>query len=68
MLFRERVRTPLIPRRDSLHHRIRVAFNRINEREGCDARCAEDTKSQRGVCGRSGRGRAKDLQHATMQY
>ena len=46
MLLRERVRTPLIPRSDSLHHRIRVVFNRINERERCDARRAEDTKSQ----------------------
>ena len=46
MFLRERVRTPLIPRGDSLYHRIRVVFNRINEREGCDARRAEDTKSQ----------------------
>jgi hypothetical protein len=46
MFFRECVRTPLIPRSDSLHHRIRMVLNWINERKGCDARRAEDTESQ----------------------
>jgi hypothetical protein len=52
MFLRECVRTPLIARSDSLHHRIRVVLDGINERDGCNARRAEDTKSQGGLGGR----------------
>jgi hypothetical protein len=52
MFLRERVRTPLIPCRDSLH-RIGMVFGWINERDGCDTCRAEDAES-RGLREREG--------------
>ena len=65
MFLRECVRTPLIPRSDSLHHRIRVVFNWINERDGCDAPpCAHVIPNRKGESvGASGVGGLEDLQH-----
>ncbi len=63
MFLRECVRTPLISRSDSLHHRIGVVLNWVNERDRCDSRRAEDTKSQRGLSRRFWSGRVEDLQH-----
>jgi hypothetical protein len=61
ILLRECVRTPLIARSDSLHHRIRVVLDRINERDRCDARRAEDTESQGALGGRFRCGRVQEL-------
>lgn len=61
MFLRKCVRAPLIPRSDSRHHRIGVIFNWINECDGCDARRAENTKSQGCVSGRFRSRRVVDL-------
>ena len=66
MFLRERIRTTLIPCGDSLHHRIGMVFDWINERDGCDTCSAEDAESQGGLgrCFRSGR--VAKLQHSGM--
>ena len=66
MFLRECVRTPLIARSDSPHHRIGVVLDRINERDRCDARCAEDTESQGGLGGRFRSGWVINLQHKAI--
>ena len=66
MFLGERIRTTLIPCGDSLHHRIRMVFDWINERDGCDACRAEDTKSQGRLGGCSRSGRVVNLQHSGM--
>jgi hypothetical protein len=64
MFLRERVRTPLIARSDSPHHGIRMVLDRINKRDGCGARSAEDTKSQGRLSGRLRSGRVEGLHAA----
>lgn len=64
MFLRECVGTPLISRGDSLHHRIRMVFNWINERDRCDARRAEDTKPQGRLSGRFRYGGVENLRHS----
>ena len=62
MFLRERIRTPLIPRRDSLHHRIGMVIDWINERDVCHGCRAEDAESQGGLGGCLRSGRVENLQ------
>ena len=68
MFLRECVRAPLIARSDSLHHRIGVVLDGINERDGCDARRAEDTESQGRLGGRFRCGRVVNLINGLAKY
>ena len=66
MFLRERIRTSLIPCGDSLHHRIGMVFDRINECDGCHDCRAEDAEAQGGLGGCLRSGRVEDLQHSGM--
>lgn len=67
MLLRKRVRAPLVARSDGLDDRIGMALGGQNERDGRDARRAEDAKSQRGRGGCFRGGRVEDLQQRRFE-